>query len=540
MTNRIKSASVAVFANDTQLDRLQAFGVSARLDSEDLREIGNLDIVEVVDSVPTVDITLDANQYGSVKTLNKLANKNHDWSTCVCTLSASGTVSVSSGYIYKNEMQYTKAAASTSAVTFPTGASQHKWDIVSLSTAGAITITQGTAVAAASTPSVPTGVPATDTVIAYIETASTSTSAAVPMTYLNILNVNGSKTLALTAFEFSKVDFVVPVKETGDNTDTTNAITRSMYVENAFVNRYDAAFSTNGLATENYSLESDNKTWFLNSACTVVADRFAGTAAATGYTTTSIPTQRDNGNRTLKAYLYNVAADTYTALTETSGTASGTQYSITSAGAITLGTAPTTGSNLVVRYATTGVTGATQPFFRRVPQSIDAHPVVAGGLKQGQVEIYLSDDPNNHVLRLQSCSISSTLAREPMYELGHVRAYDRPMTFPIPITIQVEAIASDLKEFARLAGKSTEFSANTLKEVGISQFLKNLNLSVKIYREDDVTRALAPSIQSLPIKTITVTAVVVTDENTDIRVDGNGTQTFGLKANTNLSIVSLI
>lgn len=539
-TNRIKSASVAVYANDTQLDRLQAFGVSARLDSEDLKEIGNLDIVEVIDSIPTVDITCDANQYGSIKTLAKFANKNRDWATVVVTLSTSGAVSISDGDVYLSERLVKKAAASTQAITFPTGALQHKIDALSITSAGAVTYTQGTATGTAFA-ATPATAPAGQVLVAYVESYSTAASAAVELTYLNILNVNGSQEIKLRDFEFAKVDFVVPVKESGDNTETTSAITRSMYISDAFVNRYDAAFSVNGLATENYSLESDNKTWFLNSAGTIFVDRLVG-AGATSAALTNVPTVRDNNLSTLAAYKYNASTAVYTELTEqiaavTSAVPAG--YSV-SGSTITFGTAPTTGEVIVVRYPTTGVVGSAQPFFRRVPNAIDAHPVVAGGLKQGQVEIYLSDDATNHVLRLQSVSISSSLAREALYEIGHKRAYDRPMTFPIPITIQVEATASDLKEFARLCGKSAAYTNGTLKELSIDQFIKNLDLTVKIYREDDVTRASAPSVQSIPLKTIQVDNVTVTDENTDVRVEGNGTQTFGLKANTSLTVTGLI
>jgi hypothetical protein len=527
MTNRIKSASVAVFANDTQIDRAQAFGVSARLDQEDLLEIGNLDIVEVIDNVPTVDITVDANQYGSVKTLAKFAKKNYNWGTTTVSLKDANTVTVSSGQFYINEMKYTLAAAADKTVSAPTGSSQTRIDVVSISTSGGVFLTAGTAVFTSGTPAVPT-TPAGCLRLALVQRTSTSTSAAVDMTYLSILNAYDSTSIALRDFELASVDFTAPVKETGDNTDTTYAITRTMSITDAYVNRYDAAFSVNGTATESWSLESDNKTWFLNTASTLFVDRFQGTGSTSAFTLSYAPTLRDNGKYTVRAYKYDSGDATYTALTEaTDFTVTGTSLTLT---------APASDQVLVVRYPTSGCPASAQPFFKRVPTAVDPHPVIAGGLKHGQVEIYLSDDASNHVLRLQSVSISCSLTREALYEIGHKRAYDRPMTFPIPITVQVEALASDLKEFARLCGKTFA----TVKELSIDGFLKNLDLTVKIYREDDVIRASAPYVQSIPLKTITVSKVSVTDENTDTRVEGNATQSFGFKASTNLTVAGLI
>lgn len=526
MTNRIKSASVAVFADDTQLDRLQAFGVSSRLNSEDVREIGNLDIVEVVDDIPQVEITADSNQYGSVKTLAKFAGKNYNWSTVVVTLATSGSVAVSSGYYFINEMLYTKAAASTHTITAPASANQKRIDTISIATNGTVTVTAGTPTTG--TPVAP-ATPAGNLKLAEVQSNANASAEAVPMTYLNILNCHDEVSLALKDFEFASVDFVVPVKEQGDNTDVTYGITRSMYVADAFVNRYDAAFSVNGAATENYSLESDNKTWFLNAAGTIYVDRFKGNGTTSGFTLTCTPTTRDNGNDLIKCYKYNSTTGVYTTLVE------GTDFTVT-AKALELSAAPLAAETVVARYGTNDCPLSGQPFFKRVPDEVDPHPVIAGGLRHGQVEVYLSDDTANHVLRLQSVTISSSLTRDALYEIGHKRAYDRPLQFPIPITVQVEALASDLREFARLCGKN--FS--TANELSIDQFLKNLDLTVKVYREDDVVRSTAPEVQSKPLKTITITNVSLTDENFEIRTEGNGTSSFGLKANSNLTVAGII
>lgn len=558
MTNRIKAASMTVYANDTQLDRVQTFGSTARLDSEDIKEIGNLDVVEVVDNVPTVDITLDANQYGSMKTLRKLVNKNFDWGTMAVTPSGT-SAAISSGIYFIDEQKYVKAAASLydlSALYPASAASSHCVATICISSAGTVTGVAGSTTGLAYDPTIP-ATPAGYLRLADISLKTDAASAAVNTDALHILNnhcvittgTTGPDYLHIKDFEFAKVDFVCPIKETGDNT-TTDKITRTMYITDAYANRYDAAFSVNGLSTESWSLESDNKTWFLNTGAIVYTDRFAGGTSANSFTYTAI--QRDNLAYVLKAYKYNPTSGTYTDLALT------TDYTATSA-AITQvsATSAAAGEVLIVRYlvdpaSVTDVNNAVsgQPFFKRNPSDISAHPVVAGGLRQGQVEPYLTTDgetdilgtfPANvaavtsatrGVLRVQSVSISTSLAREALYELGHKRAYDRPLTFPIPITIQVETIASDLREFARLCGK--EFA--TAKEMRIDQFLKNLDLVIKIYREDDIARADAGWVMKQPLKIVLVKDISVTDEAMELRVEGNGSQTFSFKANTNLII----
>jgi hypothetical protein len=550
--NRIKHSSVAPFANDRQLDRVQNLGVSGRLDSEDISEIGNLDIVEVVDNPPTVDITLDTNQYGSGKTLATLANKNFNWTNCTLHRASEDDVVVKAGDFYIDEMKYTITADVEKAIAVGAlTANQKRIDVVSLDPTGGndaakVVVTAGTGTSSALDEDDVPATPAGNLKIGEVQVqANAAADGIVPLVDMAVVSRSDEAELHLKEFEFAKIDLVVPVKERGDNTDVIYPISRTMYVEDAFVNRYDASFSVNGLSTENFSLESDNKTWFLGDASNIVVDRFA--AASVGpFTLTYVPFQRLNGNYVIKARKYNADTGEYTDLVEDSAEADG--FSVgglplsESPGGdeVTLVTALTADEVLIVRYAGTDVPEAEQQFFKRVPSEVDAHPVIAGGLKHGQVEVYLSDDANNFVLRLQSVTISTSLTREALYEIGHLRAYDRPMTFPIPITVNIEATASDLQEFARFCGKLNEYKAGEVTELAITDFIKNLDLTVKIYRENDEVRAKSPWVGTRPLKEITVENLTMTDENTEVRVNQNGTQTWGMKANTQLYMSSWI
>jgi hypothetical protein len=551
MANRIKGSSMTVYANDTQLDRIQTFGVSSRLDSEDLREIGNLDIVEVLDNIPTVDITCDSNQYGSVKTLAKFADKNRDWGTTVVVLKDASGVTIKAGEYFIGEMKYTLANdASLSLGSHKPGSGKRCWTLVCLNADGS-GVTHDSCDYSTDASLAMVDPPWDDVLPDELPLAVVYLRNAKDIEADDILNVNQKQTILLKDFEFAKVDFVCPVKEAGDNT-TSDPIARTMYVEDAFINRYDAAFSTNGLATESMSLESDNKTWFLNDAATIMVERFSGGFDGCGdhVHLTYTPTTRDNGKKYLKMYKIDTSGN-YTVIVDDDIDFSGTVVKFDS------GTLAT-GDVVVVRYPmdSEDCCGDDVPFFHRLPATINPHPAVPGGLRHGQVEVYLTtnaatdtlgafpadvaaqdnDSSLKGVLRLQSVSISSQLGREPLYEIGHKRAYDRPLTFPIPITLQVEALASDLREWARFTNK--DFTSDT--ELSIDMFRKDLDLVVKIYREDDVNRANMSPAQSIPLKTIVIKDVSITDENAELRVDGNGTQTWGMKANTNLSVTGCI
>jgi len=67
--NRIIYGSQSVWCNGEILYRVQTMGSTTTFTSEDLFELGHLDIVDVVDDVPAVAVTLNTNDWGDVKTM---------------------------------------------------------------------------------------------------------------------------------------------------------------------------------------------------------------------------------------------------------------------------------------------------------------------------------------------------------------------------------------------------------------------------------------------------------------------------------------
>jgi hypothetical protein len=137
-------------------------------------------------------------------------------------------------------------------------------------------------------------------------------------------------------------------------------------------------------------------------------------------------------------------------------------------------------------------------YFAPIEVNTETKPEDVGAVRQGQIEIYLIDkdvlDPGADrdeqlALRLTSVTIAADLTREPLFELSHLRPYDRSLTFPIPFTVTVESTANDLVEYATLASKKTGVVIDkTTDDISIYDFMtanERLDLLVQIYQQTD-------------------------------------------------------
>jgi len=71
--NRIIYASQSVYCNGEVLYRVQTMGSTTTFTSTDIFELGHLDVIDVVDDVPAVAVTLNTNDWGDVRTFALLA-----------------------------------------------------------------------------------------------------------------------------------------------------------------------------------------------------------------------------------------------------------------------------------------------------------------------------------------------------------------------------------------------------------------------------------------------------------------------------------
>ncbi len=483
---RVRYSGIAPFIDDTQANRIQALGSSSRLTTEDMKELGTQNIVEIVDDVPQVDISIDQNENGTNELAGLFANKGYGCN--VVALPSGGAIGSASvkvlpgSYFVNGERIFFEGIPSL-AVTAGAQKIYLKGEVAG----GAV----AKVAVAATTPA------------GGIEIASVSGSALISQA--NIIDTRSFKQITAVDYELANVDIFVPVKQSGDG----DVIKRTMYMERAFANNIDFSFQTSGVATSSFRLETDNKRWFLNDNAQIVVKQFK-TAVTPALTLDIAPAVLANGNRILKATKNGVN------LTEGSGkdfTVSGVT--------LTLSVAPVAGDIVKVRYTAAN----TGQFFIPVPVAENPHPELAGGLKQGQIEIYLSDNISERVSRVQSARMSLPLTREQLAELGSLKPYDRPMQLPVNVTVSLELRDSDLEMMARFAGYN---NLATVDEIALEDLVKNLGLTIKLYRESDVKRAKLPAghPDKYAIKTYTITNLIPQSENWDVRVDSDATQSF--------------
>ncbi len=492
---RVRYSGVGAFVDDVQANRIQALGSSSRLTTEDMKELGTLNIVEIVDDVPQVDVSIDQNENGTLDLFALLANRPYGCQVvAVPSGSAIGSdqVKVLSG-LYKTASGHPIFFEGTK-IAVPTG-NGNQTVYLKPEVDGGATAKVGVTAAA-----IPTGAIAIATVTSSSVIKQSDIVDTRPFGEVNHLD-----------FELSNVDIFVPVKQSGSGDD----VKRTMYMEKAFVNNVDYNFQTQGTVTASYRLETDNKRWFLNDGAQVIVDNVKATAGST-VNLSSTPNQLANGNFMLKLYKNGSPLE------------EGSDFTVSNK-TVTF-TAPLVASDLIKARYTAATGGA---FFSPVPIAETPHPELAGGLKEGQVEIFLSDKANSRVARIQSARISLPLTREQLKELGSLRPYDRPMQLPVNTSITLEFKDSDLEMMARFAGKDPA----TVREIAIEDLVKDMGLTIKLYRENDVARAKLPvgHPSKYAIKTFTVQNLIPQNENWDARVDSDATQTFEFMAH-NLTV----
>jgi hypothetical protein len=495
--SRVRYSGIAPYIDDTQANRVQALGSSSRLTTEDMKELGTLNIVEIVDDVPQVDVSIDQNENGTNDLLGLFSNKGYGCNVvAVPSGSAIGTsqVKVRPGSYYAGSGVGNRIIFEGADLTISGTDTQYVYLQPNVT---------GTKVAYGT--SVPTGAIQIATLAGLAVSGGTITQA-------DITDGRPFKQIKEIDFELAKVDVFVPVKQSGSG----DAVKRTMYMERVFVNNVDFSFQVNGVATASYRLETDNKRWFLNDASQIIVDEYKATAGQTSFTLSQTPFSLANSNKTLSV------------VKNGSSLKEGTDFSV-SGTTLSLATGATAGDLLKVRY--TSATGG--DFFAPVPATENPHPELAGGLKQGQIELYLTDNLNERVFRIQSARIGLPLSREQLGELGSLFPYDRPMQLPVNTSVSLELRDSDLELMARLAGKNVD----TATEISLDDLVKNLGLVVKLYRETDIKRAKLPAghPDKYAIKTFKVNNLIPQSENWDVRVDSDATQSFEFLAH-NLAV----
>jgi len=513
--NRIVYASQSVIADGKFLYRVQTLGSTSTFTSEDVFELGRLEVVDVVDDVPTVAITVDTNDWGSVYTAAALAGiESKDFDVAAAAGNANLTVDSGTG---SNVAYYHGVALSDYGLD--TG-KVNIWAPVQTE------INLGTNTASLDQTMFMKSCFVNNIEMAY-STGANATENYSLETDSKVWLLNGGRFVTQEEWDFTGVSGTVELSlQDGDTIATLSNNKRAFLLK-----------TTEGApALEIFDI-SDTNAQFL--PYEILVDSTV-TATQANYTSAThaieLPTgfTAVNGDRCRIIY----AADAHAA----------------------------TGQS-----ATTEATRIAGAYFTAAEDDAEVTagaPETLGAVRQGQIEIHLVDptaSPADYEisLRLSSVSITPSPAREPLTELGHLKPYFRAVTFPTEITTSVETTAGDLETYARIAGKLTEFEASTLIDLSIDDILTkdNLVLVVMIYRQTDETAGgtysnrliktgsaligteymiegqrftYAANDREYPVKTLVVPGLKLTDEAYNLAVGSNATQTFGFRSTNKL------
>lgn len=496
--NRIIYPSNSVWANGQVLYRVQTFGSTTTFNTEDVFELGQLEIIDVVDDSPTVAVTLETNEFGSLSNLYALANIEQDDVLVHSATSVSGHLTVVSGL-------------GDSAVNI---AYYH-----------GVTLTDFGLSAVCGNSSVEIWAPIQEE--CSIGTASTAVDQTMYLPRVFINSIEWAYSAGANATEnyggetdakfwfvndgrfISNEEFVYTSDAGGTHADTNNGTTggSGFRVNTAVTTVFLGLDQSATTGAEAVSVRSTGALAFL---------RFDGTGApAVRYynvstnAATEIPVTPGTV-ATAGSYRYNAALNSLIDPTDlttnadfgvTEGKGEGDVLFVIYAAnhyarafaSLVAGTQTARGSN-----SNTMATRRDAEYF--VPIELDpAHkPEDLGAVRQGQIEIYLVDkdvlgpgfDRDDELaLRLTSATIAADLTREPLFELSHLRPYDRSLTFPIPFTVTVESTANDLVEYATFASKKTGVvTAGTTDEISIYDFMtanSRLDLVVQVFQQTD-------------------------------------------------------
>ena len=502
-----------VWCNGEPLYRVQSLGSTTTFTSEDIFELGHLDIVDVVDDVPAVAITLNTNDFGDVRTLATLAQLSDAKKVMGADAdSDTGNLVVVSGTDYE------------STLTYLHGVSLADFAVVCGNLSGV-------------------------TIWAPVQDECS----------LGTLDDNIDQSLFLDEVFVNSLEFGYT---TGANaTENYGAeCDNKMWLLNAgrFINYEDfTGTEFGGGSGSGVVLTTTGAVALLSAGIGFLRKDANGAPAVTVY---------DVGVPEAKNYEVTTgAAAVADKFVYDANIAPKTLYSPTNL-------ALAAGDKVEVIYAADAYGPATTSKYFTVLADVD-RPDMLGALRQGQVEVYIVD-PNDVTptydvaWRLTGCTITIDLTREPLAELGHLGPYDRPLTLPIPITVTVDSTAGDLENWAKVAGKLDDYknAGLPLKDLDLADLMaeEDLKLVVKIYAQTDeeaggsstartvtagspligksywvdgVENVYAQGNTEHPLKTILVEHLQITDEGATLDMGANMTQTFGFRSANDLYVI---
>lgn len=500
--NRVTYASQSVWANGEILYRVQTLGTSTTFNSEDIFELGHLDIIDVVDDVPAVTVTLNTNDFGSVRTSAILSQVSPD------------------------KLDMTEDATSDNA------------NLVSGSTYLHGTCLADFGVVCGNLPGISLWAPVQSECDLGTLANNIDQTMFLDGVFMNSIELSYTTGANATENYGAETDNKLWLLNDAAYVNYLEVTVSGADVSNGYVDLvsmgYDNTSTIPTLSTGNIAfLRKDDAgapavTHFDSSANTMTnVEVVEGVAQASSTFVVDFSTDR----------LYFPTDPSVADVADT--------------------------DNIQLIFAADKYSEPMNNYFVATTSGNTGRNWDVGALRQGQVEIFIYDSGStNATWRLTGVTISADLTREPLTELGHLAPYDRPLTLPIPITVTIDSTAGDLENYAKMAGKDFE----SIDDIDLSDLMTKdgLCLVAKVYEQTDEEADGSGSNRTVnvdnlvgetpvvdgvfgspytigdreyPLKTVIVKNLKITDEGMSLDVGSNATQTFGFRANNDLFMV---
>lgn len=501
--NRIIYASQSVFCNGEVLYRVQTLGSTTTFNSTDIFELGHLDLIDVVDDVPAVAVTLNTNDWGDVKTFAILAQ------------------------VAKSKIAMDSDATSTNANLAVVSGTQYiqTGDYVHGACVADFAIVCG------NLPGV------------------TMWSPIQSECDMGTLANNIDQAMLMDALYVNKIDINYATGSDATENYTAETDNKMWLLNDArFINYLDYTL-TAGQTSQALTVSGTIATLSDGSPAFLRTDE-SGYRGVTFYDVSA------NTATVYRTEVGTVAVTDYFIFNDSTNT-------LLFPTSLTV----ENGDRVEIIYAANAYNGETQNVYFKALDEASRYPIGALRQGQVELYVVGPDDTAWHnAWRLTSAAISADLTREPLAELGHLSPYDRPLKLPVPITVNLNSTAGDLENWSMFADKYSEYEAGTLDDLDLADLMATdyLTLVIKVYAQTDeeaggtgdARKVLAGSDLigkeyqyngqvgtyaendiERPLKTVIVNNLKITEDGYNVNVGANATQTFNFKTNNDLYMV---
>lgn len=269
--------------------------------------------------------------------------------------------------------------------------------------------------------------------------------------------------------------FVIPVSEDGQN------IARSLFLPSQALTAVDMSWSVDGKSTVNYRFSGGQTYTFINDKKLAKIEKLANPSYSGGNTTWDATSASASANTEVFLYVDEIQ------YLPTAGNETGKFKWDDSTSVVTLyGVDASDSSRAFLVYYVNDTNNDDYTYL-----TSDASAVM--GIRGDRVEIRIWNSgsaPSAYTLRLQNATVNIPLDRTALREIGTKDPIAQVLDYPLNINVTVEALESDMRLYAELAGK--DFSTDTMLYASLFEAAsaQQNHMEIKVFSDKDHSNLL--------------------------------------------------